>query len=278
VALDPDYAAAYAGISDAEWRIADMVTAEAAAYQRSLEAAEQAIALAPDSADGYWARGVLRMTNHYDWPGAEADFKKALELDPNDVRVLRDYGSLHATRGKMAEALAAMRKSVELDPLAPHAWRQLALLQIDLGHLTEAKQAAQHLEAAQPDSWQTRRVVGEIALAQGRTEDALAEFRKGDNSFSWKLIGRAMAEHALGHASASQAALEELIRTRGATSAYQIAEVYAWRGERDAAFVWLERAHRQRDGGMGYLPYDHYLAPLRNDPRYRAPLKKLNLI
>ena len=66
------YAAAYAGIADAEWRVADMLTGEAAAYRRSLEAAEHAIALAPDSPDGYWARGGLRMAYNYDWPSAEA--------------------------------------------------------------------------------------------------------------------------------------------------------------------------------------------------------------
>ena len=275
VALDPGYAAAYAGIADAEWRVADMLTGEAAAYRRSLEAAEHAIALAPDSPDGYWARGGLRMAYNYDWPSAEADFRKALELDPNEVRVLRDYGSLLAARGRTAEALGAMRKSVALDPLSARAWRQLALLELDLGELTEAKYAAQQLVAIRPDDYLTLSVTGQIALAEGRAADALAEFRKVTSA--WKLIGSAMAEHSLGHTSTSQALLEELIRKHAVTLAYQIAEVYAWRGERDAALTWLERAYRQRDGGLIYARHDHYFAPLRDDPRYRAMLKKLNL-
>jgi hypothetical protein len=86
-----------------------------------------------------------------------------------------------------------------------------------------------------------------------------------------------MAEHSLGDPAASQAALDELIRQRAATAAYQIAEAYAWRGERDAAFAWLERAYRQHDGGMTYLPHDHFFAPLRGDPRYQALLKKMGL-
>ena len=277
VALDSGYAAAYAGIADTEWRIADMITGEAAAYQRSLEAAQHAIALAPDLADGYWARGALRMDYNYDWPGAEADFKKALELDPNDVRVLRDYGTLLATRNRSAEALAVMRKSVALDPLSAVAWYELAKLQLDLRQLAEAEQAAQYLESAQPEGWKTRSIIGQIALAEGRPADALAEFNKVDSGI-WKLIGGAIAEHTLGHAAASQAALEELIRKYAARLAYQIAEVYAWRDERDAAFTWLERAHRQRDGGMGYLPHDYFFAPLRDDPRYKDMLKKLNLL
>jgi TolB-like protein/Tfp pilus assembly protein PilF len=277
VALDPNYAAAYSGIADAEWRVADMITGEAAGYQRSLAAAEHAIALAPDSADGYWARGGLRMAYYYDWAAAEADFRKALELDPNEVRVLRDYGGLLAARGRTAEALEVMHKGLALDPLSARAWRQLALLELDLGRLAEAKQAAQHLASILPNGYLTRSVTGRIALAEGRYADALTEFRKGDDNSAWKLIGGAMAEHSLGHAAASQAALDELIQKHPATLAYQIAGVYAWRGNRDQAFEWLERAYRQHDGGISYIRHDRYLAPLRDDPRYAALLKKLNL-
>jgi TolB-like protein/Tfp pilus assembly protein PilF len=275
-ALDPNYAAAYSGIADAEWRIADMISGEEAAYQRSVAAAEHAIALAPNSADGYWARGGLRMAYYYDLAGAEADFRKALEIDPNDVRVLRDYGSLLAGRGRTADALEMMRKGIALDPLSLRAWRQLALLELDLGSLAEAKQAAQHLVAILPNSYLTLSVTGAIALAEGRYADALTEFRK-DNSTASKLIGSSMAEHSLGHAAASQAALDELIQKQGATLAYQIAEIYAWRGEPDQAFAWLERAYRQHDGGMIHVLHDRYLVSLRHDPRYAALLKKLNL-
>jgi TolB-like protein/Tfp pilus assembly protein PilF len=277
VALDPNYAAAYSGIADAEWRVADMITGEAAGYQRSLAAAEHAIALAPDSADGYWARGGLRMAYYYDWAAAEADFRKALELDPNEVRVLRDYGSLLAARGRTAEALEVMHKGLALDPLSARAWRQLALLELDLGRLAEAKQASQRLAAVLPNGYLTRSVTGRIALAEGRYADALTEFRKDDDNSAWKLIGGAMAEHSLGHAAASQAALDELIQKHAATLAYQIAGVYAWRGKRDQAFEWLERAYRQHDGGMSYMRHDRLLAPLRDDPRYAALLRKLKL-
>jgi TolB-like protein/Flp pilus assembly protein TadD len=275
VALDPGYAAAYSGIADAEWRLADQVTGEAAGAQRSLAAAEHAIALAPDSPDGYWARGNLRFSREFDWTGAEADFNKALELDPNDVRTLRDYGSLLATRGRSAPALATMQRAVALDPLSARAWRLLGQLQLDLGQRAEARQSAQHLTVIAPESYLTLLLTGQLALVDGRAADALAEFRS--SSSVWRLIGTAMAEHSLGDPAASQAALDELIRQRAATAAYQIAEAYAWRGERDAAFAWLERAYRQHDGGMTYLPHDHFFAPLRGDRRYQALLKKMGL-
>ena len=114
----------------------------------------------------------------------------------------------------------------------------------------------------------------------GRTREALAEFRiRGAESGSAELsdVGIAKAEHTLGHPAESQRALDVLIKNRANVWAYQIAQVYAWRGQSDKAFEWLERAYRQRDGGMIYLGYDRYLVKLRGDPRYRGLLKKLKL-
>jgi hypothetical protein len=86
-----------------------------------------------------------------------------------------------------------------------------------------------------------------------------------------------MAEHDLGHPQESQRALDELIGKFGHSGAYQIAEAYAWRGEMDRAFEWLERARIQRDGGLTFLKMDWLLRKLRGDPRYFALLNKINL-
>jgi adenylate cyclase len=81
----------------------------------------------------------------------------------------------------------------------------------------------------------------------------------------------------LGHAKESQQALEQVIAQHATEAAFQIAEIYAWRGEQDQAFAWLERAYRQRDGGLSEIKTDPPLAGLRNDPRYKAFLQKMNL-
>jgi thioredoxin-like negative regulator of GroEL len=85
-----------------------------------------------------------------------------------------------------------------------------------------------------------------------------------------------MAEHTLGNAKASQQALEKLIAKDAAHAAYQVAEVYAWRGEKDKAFEWLERAYRQQDGGLASTKIDPLLDSLRSDPRFTVLLRKLN--
>ena len=86
-----------------------------------------------------------------------------------------------------------------------------------------------------------------------------------------------MAEYTLGHADQSQQALDQAIATHAQDSAYQVAEVYAWRGEKDKAFGWLERAYQQQDGGLTAIKYDPLLAGLRGDIRYHALLRKINL-
>jgi hypothetical protein len=86
-----------------------------------------------------------------------------------------------------------------------------------------------------------------------------------------------MANYTLGHNAESQRAPDEIVATRASALAYQIAEIHAWRGERDQAFEWLERARRQHDGGLAYLKVDRTLASLRDDPRYHALLRELKL-
>jgi TolB-like protein len=275
VTLDPGFAAGYAGLAEAEWRVVDMVTGDAAGYQRARAAAERAIALAPSLPDGYWAREKLRTSYEYDWKGGESDLRMALAQDPNDVRVLGEYGAFLATFGRYDEALQKMHQSLALDPLSMPGWLGLAHLQLDLGQLSEAKDSANHVSMIAPDSERASGLNGEVALAEGRYTDVIKGLARSVSA--WHQIGTAMAEYSLGHQGASQAALDELIARYGRTLAYQVAEVYGWRGDRDHAFSWLERAIRQHDGGMAYLRHDRYMKSLRTDPRYQSMLRTMNL-
>ena len=92
-----------------------------------------------------------------------------------------------------------------------------------------------------------------------------------------RLFDVARAEHTLGHAKESQQALDQFIAKAGQAKAYDIAEIYAWRGEKDKAFEWLDRAYQQRDGGLAEVKVDLLLAHLHGDPRFKAVLKKMNL-
>jgi hypothetical protein len=93
----------------------------------------------------------------------------------------------------------------------------------------------------------------------------------------WRQQGIALVEHSLGHAQQAQQALEQLIASTAQFAAYQIAEVYAWRGQNDLAFQWLERAYTQRDGGLTEIKNDPLLRSLHADPRYQAFMRKMKL-
>ena len=274
IALDPGYAAAYSGLSETEWRIADQSTGEAAAYQRAAAAAEKAISLAPDSPEGYWARGQLRVNYLFDWTGAQADYEHALTLDPNYARALIGEGYLLATLGRMPDAIVTMRRAIAIDPMSVVAWRGLALLLMNAGQLPAARDALNRLREIDPQD-KNADGFGTIELLAGRTREALTIYQGGRSDF--RFIGIAMAEHTLGHAAESQRALEVLEQKHANVWAYQIAQVYGWRGESDKAFDWLDRAYRQRDGGLTYVTYDRFLNDLRGDPRYKALLRKMKL-
>ena len=105
---------------------------------------------------------------------------------------------------------------------------------------------------------------------------ALATFHKVDDE-AFRLYGLSMAEYTLGNTKESQRALEELTEKHEQEAAYQIAEAHAWRGEKDEAFEWLDRAYQQRDGGLSDIKVNLLIASLHGDPRFQALVQKMNL-
>ena len=117
--------------------------------------------------------------------------------------------------------------------------------------------------------------LGDLELLEGNATGALTTYRQIADEPG--LAGVAMVEHALGHTRQAQKALDELIAKHGQDSPYDIASVYAWRGERDKAFEWLERAYQRRDSGLPDLKLDPFLASVHSDPRFAAMLRKMKL-
>ena len=277
IALDPNYAAAYAGLAMSEFFVADL-TGGMAELERAQAAADKAVTISPGEADGYAARGYIRFEKHWDWAAAQADYAKALALDPADSTVQRRYGQLLGSLGRLPEAIAATRKATELDPLSEPAWQSLDQLLIASGDSAGASEANRRALEIQPESTYALSDLGTLQLLENKAAEALATFRKVDvERVTFRLAGIAIAEHTLGHEKESQQALEELIAKRAQLSAYQIAEAFAWRGENGKAFEWLERAYQQRDGGLTTIKTDPLLASLSDDPRYKALLRKMNL-
>jgi serine/threonine-protein kinase len=155
------------------------------------------------------------------------------------------------------------------------AWRRLAMLLMDSGRFAEVPEAIARIRAIGGDD-DANLFSADLDLFEGRPQQALDHYRT-QKWQAWELLGAAMAEHTLGHATESQHALEEAIRKYRDAMSYQYAIVYAWRNDKDAAFHWLERAFQVHDAGLPYLKHDRFVANLRSDPRYTAMLKRLNL-
>jgi tetratricopeptide (TPR) repeat protein len=244
--------------------------------ERSKAAAEKAIELAPEEADGYAARADLRASFIWDWIGAQADLSKALAIDPSDSEVQHRYAFLLANLGRLPEAIAAQKKAIELDPLSSHAWENLGRYQMFNRDFAGADEAMRHALEIQPDSPFGLHHLGALQLLEGKAAQALATFYKVDDE-AFRLYGISMAEYTLGHAKESRQALDELTAKHEQEAAYQIAEAHAWRGEKDDAFEWLDRAYQQRDGGLSDIKVNLLIASLHGDPRFQALVQKMNL-
>ena len=274
IARDGGFAAAYAGLANAEGSLGDRLGDQAQMAQAVIDATK-AIELAPGLADGYSTRAISRLSFQMDWAGGAADLEKSLALSPGDAGVHVAYARLMIALGRTDEALASTRRSVELDPLASASWSQLGRILNYVGEYQEAKQALDRSLDLSPTCDICLFHRGMTDLLQGRAAESVAYFRKAAGAYGG--AGVAMAEHTLGHARESRQALDAEIAEFSRGSAYQIAEAYAWRGESDKAFAWLDRAYAQKDGGLTFIKMDPLLASIARDPRFKVLLEKLGL-
>ena len=118
--------------------------------------------------------------------------------------------------------------------------------------------------------------IGLVYLEQGNTDSAFAEFNIISNSF-WQKFGLSLVYYAMGRMKEADDKLGELIKNNADAAAFQIAEIYAYRKDADKAFEWLERAYKQRDGGLTEIKGNPLFRSIERDERYRAFMKKMKL-
>ncbi|MGB8379568.1 MAG: hypothetical protein WCE70_14070 [Rhodanobacteraceae bacterium] len=272
--LDPGYGAPRAGLAAAEYSLADLA-GDPVSKQQALDSADLAVAKAPQLADAYAARGIIRLSFFRNWDGAGTDFEKALRLNPAaSAAQLGNYRLLMAL-GNLPEAIVAARGATKSNPLSNLTWTSLGRALYAAGNYSAADQALDRAREISSDSTYSRYAAGLNALAQGRTREALTTFGSAGDVYS--LAGIAMAEYSLGHARQSRQALDDVVEKYGKAGAYQIAQAFAWRGEADKAFEWLDTALANNDGGLSFLKSDPVLDRLSADPRFAALLKKMGL-
>jgi TolB-like protein/Tfp pilus assembly protein PilF len=281
VALDPNYAPAWAELAEATFAAKNDATSVAefnAMTQEAETAADKAIALRPDLADGYTVRGYIRSWGQWDFQGAGEDFRRALALEPENSDVLFKYvASVLMPTGRLDEALTATEKVMKVDPLNGSYWRRLGSLLYIRGDYRAAREPLQRSLEISPEQSNTAAVLAWTYLLEGQPALALSVSQRA-TAETFRQQGAALAEHDLGHAKEAQQRLDEMLAKHANDGAFQIAEVYAWRGEADRAFDWLERSYVQHDGGLTIVKIDPLLRKLRSDPRYTALLRKMRLL
>jgi adenylate cyclase len=277
-ALDPGYAAAYAALALAQFWLTDTTdtdsdTIDNSGWDSALADAEKAIALAPGLAAGYAARGFVRAVYRFDFAGGQVDLDKAVALSPRDADVLHRSAVLLAIFGKLPAAIAREEQALALDPLSAEICMRLGFFLVADQQLPRARPLYERALAIAPDSIRARFNLGELELLEHQPERALATFRQ-TRAENFSLSGQAKAEYSLGHDDVSERILKQLIAKK---NYFFIARVYAWRGEKDKAFQWAERAVKTRDVAITWLKIDTDFRSLRGDARYRALLREMNL-
>lgn len=277
IQIDPTYAPAFALRSVRAAETGLMGRRDLAeAMESSRRDAETAISLDPKLAAGYRALSEVQAMADWDWQAAERSIRRAREIAPGDADVLMQSGYLAKTQGRLEEAADFIRRGVALDPLGAFSYFLLGQVLRDAGHYASAHEALAKSEELTPHQVWVHETRGEVYLAEGRFQDAWVEMEREPEQ-DWRDFGEALAHHALGQHRESDAALARLSSQHYDTAAYQIAEVYAYRGQSDRAFHWLKRARQQRDGGLANLKVDWLLKSLRQDPRYVQLLREVNL-
>jgi TolB-like protein/Flp pilus assembly protein TadD len=275
--IDSSYAPAWVGLSRVHSTQAGLAYIPVdEGYTEARNETEKALKLNPNLADVYAQIGQIKTNYGWDWSGANKAYKKGLELEPENTDVINGAARLAQTLGNLDEAIKLMHHVIEINPVSLDGY-------FDLGFYTWYAELPDESIAAYRKCLElTPQYPGahlQIALDyiyKGDPDSALVEINQETETI-WKIFGLPIIYNALGKKKESDEKLDVLIKGYQDVGAYQVAEVYAFRNEKEKAFKWMERAYKQRDTGIYRCKGDPLLRNIVNDPRYPAFLKKLKL-
>ena len=277
VRLDPNYALAYAKLSQA-WRqyAASFATDDAQkAYEEARRTAERAVSLAPDLADVRMAVGFLAFTPDLDFRAAEKEFRHVLEYAPNHAADKAYLGASLSAQGRLTEAEQTCREGVALDPLGTSSWYNIGRV-VGLGRYKEAEELFRKGLEIQPQASRFHSYLALLDIVQNRPTQAMINARLETEGF-WRDYTIALVQQTQDDRVVADAALKDFIARNSNGGAFQIAVLYAARKEPDEMFEWLETAYATHDSGLTQLAVTPFFLPYRDDPRFTALCQKLNV-
>jgi len=275
LALDPNYAPAWDGLAanymnQASNGLRPIVECLPLARQ----AVRQALALDPSYALAHGSLGWIAMIFDGDLAEAARHLEHALVLAPANTDLLRNAGTLAQYLDRLDIAIALGEYVVTQDPVDPRGYHNLGTAQYYAGRMDEAIASMHSALRLAPGHISAQSTIGAALLAKGEPEAALVAIQQ-ESSEIWRLISLSMAYYALGRKAESDAAFSELIQKYERDAPYNIAYVSAYRGEKDLAFAWLDKAVASEDPGLLDIAVEPEFASVRTDPRWMPLLRKL---
>lgn len=278
--LDPTYAAAWAGLADTEYvLVANQNGGTPDGFARAKAAAQRALDLDDSLAEAHASLGILNWAYHRNWPAAEQQYKRAIELNPNYATAHQFYGLGLSSQGRFEEAIAEERRAVDLDPLSQALINNLGRVLYYARRYDEAISVERSAIATEPNYIFHHRIFGLALMAQGNNQQALAALRdpKLAQEFLQTTVDLVSVYVRLGQRDAALALLREL--KQRARKEYvlpsQFAHVYADLGEADTAFQWLNKAVEDERSPQMMMLNSPEWDVLRNDPRFAAVVKRI---
>ncbi|HEX7078837.1 MAG TPA: protein kinase [Candidatus Eisenbacteria bacterium] len=275
--LDPSHAAAWTELSRAHANSGGFGWEPVyEGYRNAREAVMRALALEPDLAEAHVRLSVIQRLHDWDWQGAEASARRAVELAPGNAEVLRSAGGLAHVLGRFEEAEGLLRRAIEQDPLNSGGYSALGLLHRSMDRLAEAEMEFRKALELSPQRIAGHHILAIVLADLGRDAEALDEAKLEPAEWA-RLTGLAYVHFRGGRTAESDAALRGLEANHATDSAYQIAAIHSSRGDMDSGFAWLERAIADRDAGAAQMMTERTFRALHRDPRWGGLLKKLGL-
>jgi serine/threonine protein kinase/Tfp pilus assembly protein PilF len=276
IEIDPQHAQAWAELSlTYAIRVAYGHAEHSDEYPLARQAAEKALAIDEQSPAAHNAMAWVFTALELQIQKGTFHIRRAYELAPNDSAILSFMATWEMILGDFDRAVRLSRKSIELDPLNPFTYRELGRILMFAGHLDEAIDMYNKVLNISPDMTSVHLGLSTAEVLRGNFEEALRKIEK-EKLAGYRFCGQAIASYALGRQSDFDRQLAALI-AEGENWSFQIATVYAFQGDSDKAFEWLERAHKIHDSGVPLTKVHPFLKSLHADPRWPMFLKKIGL-
>jgi serine/threonine protein kinase/tetratricopeptide (TPR) repeat protein len=277
---DPLFALAWAGLADSYAQLPTVAygsvpTGEAMPMARA--AARKALEIDPDLSEAHVSLGVVKLRYEWDWRGAENEFTRAIELNPESAPAHFWYSSLLNVTGQPAEAVAASERAKELDPFSPLVVMNLGRAYYRARDYDRAISYLERVVAEDPKNSSALYVLGYVYLSKEMYEEARKVFEKLSATNKW--LAAAPLGHTYGRLGRRGEALKILAEMDGKKDlpAMERAIVYIGLGDHDPAFAWLTQAYRERFGSLVALTCDPIFDSLRPDPRFASLATEMNL-